>query len=56
MVKVIGIIKNDSITGVEYGLTEANESVTEIQHAHNTYKKTKQKVHAHKMRTKQKTK
>ena len=41
MVKVIGMIENDPITGVKYGIVEANESVTEINRACDQFKKTR---------------
>ena len=37
MVKVIGIIENDAITGVKYGTIEVKESVSEIERAKSTY-------------------
>ena len=39
MVKVIGITENDPITGVKYGLVEANEAVTEINRATKQFNK-----------------
>lgn len=37
MVKVIGIIENDSITGVKYGTVEVATPVSEIKRAKSTY-------------------
>lgn len=37
MVKVIGIIENDSITGVKYGTIEVKENVSKIEQAKSTY-------------------
>jgi hypothetical protein len=56
MVKVIGIIKNDPITGVEYGLVEVNEPVTEINKASAAYKQATKSIQKHKTHSRQKTK
>lgn len=37
MVKVIGIIENDSITGVKYGTIEVDENISEIKRAKSAY-------------------
>lgn len=37
MVKVIGIIENDPITGVKYGTIEVDEKVSEIERAKSAY-------------------
>ena len=37
MVKVIGIIENDAITGVKYGTIEVDENTTKIEHAKSAY-------------------
>ena len=38
MVKVIKMIKNDPITGVEYDTVEVPETQTKIKYAHKQYK------------------
>ena len=53
--KVLTIVKNDHVTGVEYGMVEIGETVTEHKYAtnytiaKNQFKKTQQRL-----RTKQK--
>ena len=37
MVKVIGIIENDVITGVKYGTIEVDENISEIDRAKSAY-------------------
>lgn len=37
MVKVIGIIEDNSITGVKYGTVEVDESVSKIKSAKSAY-------------------
>lgn len=39
MVKVIGIIENNSVTGVQYGEIEVPETSTKIKHAQKQYAK-----------------
>lgn len=39
MVKVVGIVENDSITGVKYGTVEVPETPIEIKHAREQFKK-----------------
>lgn len=39
MVKVVGIVENDSITGVKYGTIEVPETPIEIRRAHEQFKK-----------------
>ena len=56
MRKVIGIVKNDPITGIEYGLVNADETVTDVQHAINAYKESTSKIHKQKTRHRQKVK
>ena len=56
MVKVISIIEENPFTGVKYGLTEAKESVTTIQHASAAYKAKTAKIKKHKQRIRQKVK
>lgn len=46
MVKVIGIIENDSITGVKYGTIEVKENVSKIEQAKSAYDSAVAKVHA----------
>ena len=41
MVKVVGIVENDSITGVRYGTVEVPETPIEIKRAHEQFKKTR---------------
>lgn len=56
MVKVIDIIEDNAITGVRYGLRDANEPVSEIHHASAAYKTATRAIKKHKTHTKQKTK
>ena len=54
MVKVIGIIENDAITGVKYGTIEVDENTTKIEHAKSAYDSAVAKVkssHAKKIRS-----
>lgn len=44
MVKVIGIVENDSITGVKYGTIEVDEHTSEIERAKSAYDSTVAKV------------
>jgi hypothetical protein len=44
MVKVIGIIENDSITGVKYGTIEVKENVSKIEQAKSAYDSTVAKI------------
>lgn len=44
MVKVIGIVENDSITGVKYGTIEVDEHTSEIERAKSTYDSAAAKV------------
>lgn len=46
MVKVIGIIENDPITGVKYGMVEVDEKVSEIERAKSAYDSAAAKVQA----------
>lgn len=46
MVKVIGIIENDSITGVKYGTIEVKENVSKIEQAKSAYDSAVTKVQA----------
>ncbi|MBQ8294497.1 MAG: hypothetical protein IJX89_03875 [Alphaproteobacteria bacterium] len=46
MVKVIGIIENDSITGVKYGTIEVDENVSKIERAKSAYDSAVAKVQA----------
>lgn len=46
MVKVIGIIENDPITGVKYGTIEVKENVSKIEQAKSTYDSAAAKVQA----------
>ena len=46
MVKVIGIIENDSITGVKYGTIEVKENVSKIEQAKSAYDSAVAKVQA----------
>lgn len=39
MVKTIGIIENNSITGVKYGTVEVPQTPIEIKRAHEQFKK-----------------
>lgn len=41
MVKVVGIVENDFITGVKYGTVEVPETPIEIKRAHEQFKKTR---------------
>ena len=56
MRKVIGIIEDNPLTGVKYGLVEANEPVTEINRASAAYKQATTRVQKHKTHSRQKTK
>ena len=56
MVKVIGIIEDSPLTGVQYGLFDVNEPVSEINRASAAYKQATQRVQKHKKHTRQKTK
>ena len=49
MVKVIKMIKNDPITGVEYDTVEVPETQTKIKYAHKQYKNAR-KVYNQKIR------
>lgn len=44
MTKVIGIIENNSVTGVKYGMVEVDEKVSEIERAKSAYDSTVAKV------------
>lgn len=46
MVKVIGIIENDPITGVKYGTIEVKENVSKIEQAKSAYDSAATKVQA----------
>ena len=46
MVKVIGIIENDPITGVKYGTIEVKENVSKIEQAKSVYDSAAAKVQA----------
>ena len=46
MVKVIGIIENDPITGVKYGTIEVDENTTKIEQAKSAYDSAVAKVQA----------
>ena len=49
MAKIIGIVKNDSITGVQYGTVDVPENVITIKYAKETFKKA-QSARTHKAR------
>lgn len=46
MVKIIGIVENDSITGVKYGTIEVATSVSDIERAKSAYDSAVSKVQA----------